>query len=354
MSNFFLDLTCSPEFSLNERIKIPSDNKIYLSVYMKISSTEETPYLTRIRQYIITHSFHFETIKNTEEFDSGEMENEQRILRLNKLESFYNKLREAHSRVGYNANVEVQHESLIPILRPYQVASVKWMIHRETSPEFFPTEYVLAVSEQCPEQTFFLNPRTFDLTIEPPKNTLLPAGGILADEMGLGKTVEILSLILCNSKNNDDSGKDETIISLYNQLIHEVSSNYDFKISDGIIKLKEFSKKIFCICNSKKSKKFEKLIICKKCQRYQHVNCVLANAIEQPKIHICPSCFNNEDLVESGATIIVTPVAIQMQWKSEIEKHLKMQNKKVNINSINTNSFYRPGQSNIYTAGSDL
>lgn len=194
---------------------------------MKISSTEEIPYLTRIRQYIITLSFNFGTIKN-EEFDCGEMETEPRILRLNKLESFYTKLREAHSRVGYNVNVEVQHESLIPILRPYQAASVKWMIHRETSPGYLPTEYVPAVSEQCPEQLFFLNPRTFHLTIEPPKNSLLPSGGILADEMGLGKTVEILSLILCNSKSDEGSEKDDTITSLYNQLIHAVFRYYDF------------------------------------------------------------------------------------------------------------------------------
>lgn len=55
-------------------------------------------------------------------------------------------------------DLDVQHESLAPILRPYQSDAVQWMLTSE---------------HDQPGQ-----------------------GGILADEMGLGKTVEVLALIL--------------------------------------------------------------------------------------------------------------------------------------------------------------
>lgn len=54
--------------------------------------------------------------------------------------------------------LDVQHKSLAPILRPYQSDAVRWMLTSE---------------QDQPGQ-----------------------GGILADEMGLGKTVEVLALIL--------------------------------------------------------------------------------------------------------------------------------------------------------------
>lgn len=62
-------------------------------------------------------------------------------------------------------NRDVQHESLAPQLRPYQIEAVKWMLDNELN---YPGK-----------------------------------GGILADEMGLGKTVEVLALILNHTRTGD-------------------------------------------------------------------------------------------------------------------------------------------------------
>lgn len=69
------------------------------------------------------------------------------------------------------------------------------------------------------------------------------------------------------------------------------------------------------------------LIKCTKCQLYQHKRCVQKNrpktSIETTENYLCPKCWTLTDqLIESGATIIVSPSTIRKQWETEIRKHI--------------------------------
>ena len=107
--------------------------------------------------------------------------------------------------------VNPQHRSLLPKLRPYQSAAVRWMLEQE--------RYHVNLDPDLAEEPLALHPlyqevRTQDgtqlffsyvagyLTRVQPKGVLSPPGGILADEMGLGKTVEVLACMLCNPRPN--------------------------------------------------------------------------------------------------------------------------------------------------------
>lgn len=186
-----------------------------------------------------------------------------------KLSEFYSKLREAHLlNASEETSVNLQHEFLNPILRPYQKNAVNWMIRRETIPDYFPDDIKI------------------------------PSGGVLADEMGLGKTVEILALILGNKKKKR-------------------------KLEEELLPLETVSSKksqFFCVCNKPTRKP---LIVCSKCQKSQHRECVAKYRLDETQVYMCPSCWSKENcLIESSATIIVTPTAILRQWEMEISKHI--------------------------------
>ena len=99
--------------------------------------------------------------------------------------------------------VDPQHRSLLPKLRPYQAAAVRWMLEQER----YHCNLDPDLEEEAPAMhTLYQEVRTQDgtplyfssvagyLTKVQPKGILSPPGGILADEMGLGKTVEVLSI----------------------------------------------------------------------------------------------------------------------------------------------------------------
>ncbi|XP_056914491.1 E3 ubiquitin-protein ligase SHPRH isoform X2 [Takifugu flavidus] len=87
---------------------------------------------------------------------------------------------------------------------PYQSQAVNWMLRREKSRNISPKEQTLhflwrELITLCGKKLFY-NPFTGCLIREFPLVGAEWPGGILADEMGLGKTVEVLSLILCHTR----------------------------------------------------------------------------------------------------------------------------------------------------------
>lgn len=224
------------------------------------------------------------------------------------------------TRIKYSERIQnfyphtVQHHFLLPTLRQYQIDAVKWMLYRENYPDFLPNEfipvqsikeYVKIFDDNYISHIFFYNSRTVQVVDKNPGDIKLPSGGILADEMGLGKTVEMLSLILLNRNRK--------------RRIEENKENCDNRVS------KRERQNVFCLCNKRRrEKKRKKLIKCTKCLKIQHRKCVLKYSQNEDIEcgYVCPNCWKDMPLVDSSATIIVSPVAIKKQWETEIRKHI--------------------------------
>ncbi|XP_069131636.1 E3 ubiquitin-protein ligase SHPRH-like isoform X2 [Argopecten irradians] len=125
------------------------------------------------------------------------------------IENLYTAIKTTHDQEETTVDVEVQHPSLIPCLRPYQRKGVSWMLTREgfkvsqgqaTDNSSLNTELPLHMLydevKTIDGSTLFYNKYLGSLTKECQKRLAVPLGGILADEMGLGKTVEVLACIL--------------------------------------------------------------------------------------------------------------------------------------------------------------
>jgi SWI/SNF-related matrix-associated actin-dependent regulator of chromatin subfamily A3 len=93
-------------------------------------------------------------------------------------------------------------------LLPYQRQGLAWMIKQE-SPSLPAHGSSDIVQLWKRKNSDFLNVATnYSTTTEP----TLASGGILADDMGLGKTIQIISLILANSKSLSASSSKSTLI----------------------------------------------------------------------------------------------------------------------------------------------
>ncbi|XP_051942712.1 E3 ubiquitin-protein ligase SHPRH isoform X1 [Hippocampus zosterae] len=136
--------------------------------------------------------------------DNDEEECDTDLERQN-VEELYDYVRRVHQTDGRREGTpDVQHQALLPVLRPYQSQAVNWMLMREKfrntalkeqSLHFLWRELVTL----CGKKLFY-NPFTGCLIREFPLAGVERPGGILADEMGLGKTVEVLALILSHGR----------------------------------------------------------------------------------------------------------------------------------------------------------
>lgn len=214
---------------------------------------------------------------------------------------FYQELRTFHKNHDSISDeiktIDVQHPWLMPRLRRYQMAAVRWMIHRERDSTVTDNMYTALFRYFEPrgaEPTlFYYNSFTTHISVGKPPKISLPRGGILADEMGLGKTVEMLALILANRKKK-------------RSIFEARTSKYNFIGKH----------KLFCICTNKKE---DNLINCTLCNFAQHRKCVNN---EQSEYYICPNCWKSQDLIEGSATLIVSPFPIKEQWQQEIRRHI--------------------------------
>ncbi|XP_049596595.1 E3 ubiquitin-protein ligase SHPRH [Syngnathus scovelli] len=139
-----------------------------------------------------------EVVDNEEEECDTDLERQN-------VEELYDYVRCVHQTDGRREGTsDVQHQALLPVLRPYQSQAVNWMLMREKirntalkdqSLHFLWRELVTL----CGKKLFY-NPFTGCLIREFPLAGVERPGGILADEMGLGKTVEVLALILSHGR----------------------------------------------------------------------------------------------------------------------------------------------------------
>uniref|UniRef100_A0A182LS81 RING-type domain-containing protein n=1 Tax=Anopheles culicifacies TaxID=139723 RepID=A0A182LS81_9DIPT len=311
------DIRRVPEYELRERTDAFDCTTIVLGVFLRIlDPNEPIDYgCTKQRQQLIAvlfeeierRSFIEEELKKT----SSTPDNDGKPLTV---QQFYDQLRLQHQAELVEqescASLDtVQHSRLRPQLRTYQQQAIRWMFHRETVPQTLPPQYVRLRNRTLAEVDFFMDLYSYTISDVEPKPISLPTGGILADEMGMGKTVEILGLMLLNKR-------DATILAKERS---ESSNQTDDSMTDD-----EDSAELKCLCFRTHRKN---TIACGKCGRLQHRKCVLTH--HQPlrnkatRRYICPECWRTEPLIESGATIIVSPASIKHQWESEIYKHVR-------------------------------
>uniref|UniRef100_A0A182R7E4 E3 ubiquitin-protein ligase SHPRH n=1 Tax=Anopheles funestus TaxID=62324 RepID=A0A182R7E4_ANOFN len=310
LKSILRDIRRVPEYELRERTDAYDCTTVILGIFLRIlDPNDPIDYsCTKQRQRMIhllfedieRQCFVEEELKKTSATPGPDS-------KAISVQQFYDQLRLHHQARPIEHGLDtVQHPYLRPLLRTYQQQAIRWMFHRETVPQTLPAQYVRLRNRSLGEVDFFMNLYDYTISDEKPEPTPLPAGGILADEMGMGKTVEILGLILLNKKQTDTS-----------KVKQGRSESSDDSMTDD-----DESAELKCLCiRTNRSK----TITCRKCGRLQHRKCVLKHhPPERSKAtrYICPDCWRTEPLVESGATIIVSPASIKHQWESEIRKHV--------------------------------
>ncbi|KAH8370863.1 hypothetical protein KR093_005242 [Drosophila rubida] len=193
-------------------------------------------------------------------------------------------------------------------LREYQQRTVSWMVSRECQPNVFPANYTICQARDGTQKVYKHNYcLQFYAYDELHPSVQLPPGGILADEMGLGKTVELLATLLLNPKQQVDN-------SYWRNYLEEA-------IDTVPLKRRCMVPKLHCICIQQSLGKLQ--LKCSLCQLWQHQRCIQDSHSD----YVCPNCWtdlmaSNEQLVESRATVIVSPSEIKTQWYQEISKHV--------------------------------
>lgn len=249
----------------------------------------------------------------------------------------------------------IEKSNLKPMLRPYQVNAVRWMLKKENfglkhhhqqqqhllqeinNIEMIKQEDVCPTSEPSDEQDADLHPlfvrienkssqviyyqRYLGLfTSQAPLRKQSLPGGILADEMGLGKTLEILSCILINPRTNFPHPEQLEA----NESIKKLNQK-TFSCLCGKAPL--FIRAAYCDNSNKCSQDDEKEIYsCTLCGAWTHIDCV--NYKGERDRFLCLKCCTQVPPIPSGCTLIVTPSVISHQWMDEIQKHV---NAKLNV-----------------------
>ncbi|GFP89386.1 E3 ubiquitin-protein ligase shprh [Phtheirospermum japonicum] len=247
---------------------------------------------------------------------------------------------------------------LLPELRPYQRRAAYWMVKREKGDfeHLDGNERSQIVSPLCmplnlinTSRRIYYNPFSGNLSLHAICCSPYVPGGILADEMGLGKTIELLSCIFAHRMPPSE------VAGGYKAMQVQRSHTITLK------RLKR--ERVECVCGAvTESYRYKGLWVqCDFCDAWQHADCVgyslkrktpksggdaEGGECEKPSIgnsgkykkrkndtdvvemdgdYICRTCSEliqaTESPIAAGATLIVCPTPILLQWHAEILRH---------------------------------
>eukprot|EP00178_Gracilaria_changii_P004642 TRINITY_DN17548_c1_g1_i1.p1 TRINITY_DN17548_c1_g1~~TRINITY_DN17548_c1_g1_i1.p1 ORF type:complete len:1612 (-),score=198.92 TRINITY_DN17548_c1_g1_i1:446-5281(-) len=216
-------------------------------------------------------------------------------------------------------------------LRPYQQRAVAWMLSRELRPSTSQRFVVWRLAKRLSNSNFVCRASASKhISIEShvvfdvfdgaiclgPSNDprsgqkMKETGGLLCDEMGLGKTVELMQLVLCNTRAPSDIRTKKRITP---------SECSECVYCDE-----------YCFHSNTEQRNFPQ---CVDCGRMAHKSCI-AKTHRAPGGFVCTICSNqlysilkndvpSEQIPKSKATLIIIPAALLLQWETEIEKHVR-------------------------------
>lgn len=278
-----------------------------------------------------------------------------------------------------------------PELCRYQKRSVQWMLRREKHPDYLQNFMKVL---KCKDGVTEIHQYKYICRVSDKSSgvgSVLPAGGILADEMGLGKTVEILALIILNP------------FKANVQVLHTQEVNFRRYLCKKY--RHEDDNELVCICSMSSSQghstDHSSLIACRHCNRLQHKHCVtkydegddsslntvkrkstslmeristtgiwnvdvmqpsktssllslspLLTSVSLKDLYVCPDCWYNyvqqNGLIKTKATFIVTPMAIVQQWVSETYRHIQPPLRVLIYNGVQTDKWISPLELTTY------
>ncbi|GER57094.1 DNA repair helicase rad5 [Striga asiatica] len=235
--------------------------------------TKKRPLNAEDSSFLPPPFLHINKSKSTSPGDGNNVENEEPISD-NDLDNI----------VGVTDNSVLEEmeppSSLLCDLRPYQKQALNWMVHLErghcideASTTLHPCWDAYRLADRR-ELVVYLNSFSGDATVEFPSTLQMARGGILADSMGLGKTIMTISLLLTRSERGGS-----TCIASTSQSSTE-SSEASYSSDKSPIPPKKATK----------FTGFEKL-------RKQRA------------------------MLFSGGSLIICPMTLLGQWKTEIETH---------------------------------
>ncbi|CAF3459463.1 unnamed protein product [Rotaria socialis] len=215
-------------------------------------------------------------------------------------------------------------------LKDHQIKSINWMLKRELDLSSSIVYTPLHCCHDLFDNLFYVH-IIYGIPLE--KNDINNwsneqfslFGGILSDEMGLGKTMCVLLTSLLNKCSN--SFLSANSIDIKPTILddnEDCSANKKFK-SDEQLSLPCVCGKIVKETKKQRNVQENSFLLCSQCSRSIHKKCFIQSENNQ-EVFMCPYCeqrlTDSQQLLSTGATLIIAPAAIIDQWIEEVDKHL--------------------------------
>uniref|UniRef100_F1KQI8 E3 ubiquitin-protein ligase SHPRH n=1 Tax=Ascaris suum TaxID=6253 RepID=F1KQI8_ASCSU len=244
----------------------------------------------------------------------------------------------SHARPTYK-DWKLSLSSIVPVLRPYQMDAVRFMISREVEPDlgYSSKDFFVQIPTNPPFYFALYTGAMFDSLPHPFE---VPPGGILADEMGLGKTVELLGLIMSHRRGDtpttdpDPIVKRSVIAIVLEEIVSTVVAGLEANLPRGTMTRKRSWDLHYNEIEDESVKKRAKMsnsvnvvstIKCLACGVTCSQAKVFWDRFDSSAIPFyCPNCVQKQESKKAiKATLVIAPSTICHQWYEEVKRHVR-------------------------------